>query len=428
MRALIRRPARRAPPLDLTHQVVGVLQRAELVRGDRVLRARRQRARGHAGHEVLGEHVQAAGQLVGHALVHGDEALVVDADEVHGLGGDVAAGREREQDDEQPDQAARDLADGTALLGLLDLHARRARLALLHRGGRGGGDRRLARRGRGVAQRGLHVGDGRGGVAQPGRLVVGGAGERDLLEAEQDDGDVVAAARGVGGVDQRPARVGQRPGRGDDLADATLGHHRRQAVGAQQVHVARAGAPGEPVDLDRRLGPERPGDDRPLRVDVRLLGRELALADELVDERVVARQPLEAAVPQQVQAAVADVRDRQLLLADVRGGDRRAHARTVLVGARELVDLGVGVLDERGEALLDAALALGQAGLEHGDRHPRGDLAGLRAAHAVGDREQGRPRERGVLVGPAGTAGVGVLEVVGDAKHEKGSSGPYPSR
>jgi hypothetical protein len=46
-------------------------------------------------------------------------------------------------------------------------------------------------------------------------------------------------------------------------------------------------------------------------------------------------------------------------------------------------------------------------------------LAGLRAAHAVGHREDGRAGEEGVLVRPALAAGVGVGEVVGgDAEHQ----------
>ena len=69
--------------------------------------------------------------------------------------------------------------------------------------------------------------------------------------------------------------------------------HRGQAVGAEQedVAVARRGRVG--VDLDVRLGAERARDDRALRVLLGLLG-ELALAHELLDQRVVVGEPLEA--------------------------------------------------------------------------------------------------------------------------------------
>ena len=60
---------------------------------------------------------------------------------------------------------------------------------------------------------------------------------------------------------------------------------------------------------------------------VGLLGRELALAHELLDERVVVGQALEAAVAQAVRAAVADVGDRELVLADVGGGDASCPCR-----------------------------------------------------------------------------------------------------
>ena len=47
-------------------------------------------------------------------------------------------------------------------------------------------------------------------------------------------------------------------------------------------------------------------------------GVELALAHELLDQRVVARQPLELTVAIAVQARVADVADRDLVAGDER--------------------------------------------------------------------------------------------------------------
>ena len=171
------------------------------------------------------------------------------------------------------------------------------------------------------------------------------------------------------------------------------------------------------VDEDVLLGPEGPGDDRPLGMLLGFLGRELPGSHELVDERVVARALLELAVAQAIQARVADVCDRQLALAQPGGRQRRAHSGQLLVGARQPVHALVGLGDEAREALLGGARPVGQAVVKGLDRGPRRDLAGLSATHAVGDDEQGRRCEGRVLVAAPLTAGVGTLEVIGDAQH-----------
>ena len=154
---------------------------------------------------------------------------------------------------------------------------------------------------------------------------------------------------------------------------------------------------------------------------VGLLRRELAAAAHLLDERVVLREALEVAVAQPVGARVADVRHRDVVVADVGGGQRRAHAGTVLAGLRHLVDASVGLQHPLGEQLLGARRAdVADPALERLDGQLRGDLAGLGAAHPVGDDEHRRPREEGVLVRPARAAGVGVGEVVsGGAEHQR---------
>jgi hypothetical protein len=187
----------------------------------------------------------------------------------------------------------------------------------------------------------------------------GAADAADVLQAEQDHRDVVAAARRVRRVDQRPPGVRQGARAREQLADARLGDHRRQAVAADEVHVAVARRPRVRVGLDRRLRAERARDDRALRVVVGLLRRELALAHELLDERVVVGQTLEVAVAQAVEAAVADVGDRDLVLAHVGERHRRAHPGALVVRARQRVDARVGLLDELAQPLLDAAAAVG---------------------------------------------------------------------
>src|SRR6266545_8295832 len=88
-----------------------------------------------------------------------------------------------------------------------------------------------------------------------------------------------------------------------------------------------------------------------------------------------------------------------LVVLDERDRDRRPHARGVGIAARAVVDPAVRLLDQVGDAPLTPGV--GTALLQRGGGEPRGDLAGLRAAHAVGDREQGRLDDVRVLVVPA---------------------------
>ncbi len=74
--------------------------------------------------------------------------------------------------------------------------------------------------------------------------------------------------------------------------------------------------------------------------------------------------------------------------------------------SRALVHAAVRLLDQLGDAALSvprvSVTALGQRG--RGER--RGDLAGLRAAHPVGDREQRRVADERVLVPAPLPAGI----------------------
>ena len=142
----------------------------------------------------------------------------------------------------------------------------------------------------------------------------------------------------------------------EDLCDPLLADHRGEAVAAQQQDVVSADRIAPRVDRDGGLGAERAGDDRPLRMLGGLLLGELALADEFVDERVVLGEPFERAVAEQVRAAIADVRDRDVGVLEVGGGEGRSHSREVLLRVRALVDDAVGLADAGGEPLLGAAV------------------------------------------------------------------------
>ena len=81
----------------------------------------------------------------------------------------------------------------------------------------------------------------------------------------------------------------------------------------------------------------------------------LPAADELLDERVILGQARQLAVAKQVGAAVADVRDGQVGVVNVGGGDRRTHALVLFVRTGDVVDLPVGLADSLGQTLLGAA-------------------------------------------------------------------------
>ncbi len=78
----------------------------------------------------------------------------------------------------------------------------------------------------------------------------------------------------------------------------------------------------------------------------------------------------------------------------------------------QLVDLAVRRLDRLAQDLLRRAV--GQVAVEGLGGGLRGDLAGLGAAHPVGDDEDRRADEERVLVGAALAAGVGAEGLVVD--------------
>src|SRR5437870_9413315 len=99
---------------------------------------------------------------------------------------------------------------------------------------------------------------------------------------------------------------------------------------------------------------------------------------------------------------------------DERNRDRRPHARGCRVLRGPLVDTAVRLLDETDEPLLAAAVDLGAEGSR---RQSRRDLSRPRPAHAVGDREQGRVADPGVLVAATLAAGMGQARAPASGAH-----------
>src|SRR5262249_32873463 len=154
-----------------------------------------------------------------------------------------------------------------------------------------------------------------------------------------------------------------------------------------------------------------------LRVYLGLLRRQLAASNQLGDERMVVGQLVEPPVAKQVGARVADVAEgHAAVAAEERGGDRRAHAGSSRIPGRAVVHAPVRLRDPLRDARL--AAAVGAALPERCRGEPGGDLAGLRAAHPVGDGEERRLADEGVFVAAPLPAGVGAAERLDDRDHD----------
>ena len=233
----------------------------------------------------------------------------------------------------------------------------------------------------------------------------------EASDLDDDDADVVATTCLVGRRDERVGRR-LRVGRGrDDPGDVLVGHLVDEAVGADEVAVARLRRDEPRVDGDRRLDADDPRDDVAMGVAAGLVRGDLPRGEHLLDVAVVAGELAQLAVGAEVDATVADVGHDQVVLAVGAGrrrhqGERGAHAPGGRLGQRAAVDGLVGGAHHVGHGG-DRRRLLAHArgdGLE-GDR--AGDLTGRVAAHPVGHGEDLGDREDAVLVAGPDPAGIG---------------------
>ena len=227
------------------------------------------------------------------------------------------------------------------------------------------------------------------------------------LDAEEDDGDVVLAAAGVGRAHELSGGVVEGRRGGEDAEDVVVRHHRREPVGAEEEEVARLGLDRGRVDVDLGIGAERARDHRALRVGVGLLGREPSAPHEVADERVVLGQLLQLAVADPVRARVADVAERDPSAREEGRRHRRPHAGDVGVGPRPLVDAPVRLLDDRLHPLVGrepvGLVVLAEAAAAR--REATSPACAPPMPSATG--EQRRVEDEGVLVPAADAARVG---------------------
>src|SRR5262245_3385428 len=225
---------------------------------------------------------------------------------------------------------------------------------------------------------------------------------RALAEVQDDRGDVVDPAGAVRHLHESIHRLLRIRGVEQDLLDLVLGDHPRQAVGAQEQAVAVLDLHVALVDLHALVHPERAREDAAVGMGLGLLGRDLALQDHAVDQRVVLGELGQLAVAEQVRARVAHVHEVHLLAVDERGREGRAHARDAPVALRAIEHGPVG-LDH---LIREGSLVPLEQLLNGLQRKARRHLAAAVPAHAVGDGVQRLLHEVGVLVALADLADV----------------------
>lgn len=245
---------------------------------------------------------------------------------------------------------------------------------------------------------------GEGGGRKPG---VGDRvdGARDALDVDEDDGDVVLAAVGVGDVDELAGAGGEVEAvGGDDLEDLLVAEHPVEAVGTEDVDVAGLGLVRLEVDDDILLHAEGAGDDVLGEVGLLLVGEVGDGGDVVVHQRVVAGEQLDLPLAHPVAAAIAHVADEDLALA---GGEHRAdHGGPHAVALPRLLAAVEDLPVRHPDAGEQAVLLLGQVGVEvegPGDvlvgrgaeelgdgvgGDAAGHVAGLVPAHAVGHNKK----------------------------------------
>jgi len=177
-----------------------------------------------------------------------------------------------------------------------------------------------------------------------------------LGTGDEEDGDVVAAAVGVGGVDEGVAggfeRGGGRPG--EDAGDFRVVEFAGEAIGGEQVEVSGLRGVGGDVGLDDGLRAYGTGDDVADGRRGGLGATENAGADLLFDEGVVHGEELEGAVAEAVAAAVSDVGEPESVDAVPQEGDESgAHAVEALRFAGVAEDSLVGGADSLAGADVD---------------------------------------------------------------------------
>jgi hypothetical protein len=146
---------------------------------------------------------------------------------------------------------------------------------------------------------------------------------------------------------------------------------------------------------------------------------ELARFDQLVDERLIARDLRQIAVSEDVGSAVADLSEKQPIVDQSGDRRRRAHATPRAIGPGFTEDAHAGVLDRAHQAprqIFPVArrLGLGEAIIDDVDRESARHLARSGATHAVANAEYGAR-----LAEHVGLAGLELARLAGQVRDEE---------
>ena len=209
-------------------------------------------------------------------------------------------------------------------------------------------------------------------------------------------------------------------GVGEHLLEHPVVDHVGQPVAAEQVHVARLHRDDAMIDLDLIAQPDRAHDHvRVRRAEAR---RQLGVVLVQVDERVVARDLLELALPQAVDARVADVREVQKIRVLANRHHRRAHVVQRRIGLRFAEHRLVRRFDRRHHlvgVVTDGAVRRADHFTDGGYRELRRDLSADVTTHAVAHDVQADRRidEHRVFILLANQPDIGLARALDAQRH-----------
>ena len=144
----------------------------------------------------------------------------------------------------------------------------------------------------------------------------------------------------VGDLHELAGAVDEVGALGDHAGDVAVLHHAAEAVGAEQVGVADLELLAAHLGLDLGAGADRAGDH--VGVVAERGAGDGVVAGVLLDERVVAGEALEHAVPVTVAARVAHVDDSEAVAVADDRHEGAPHPPALAVAGALLDDPGVG--------------------------------------------------------------------------------------